>query len=68
MAHHHKIYFLWRPTLSDVNDELVLELAVTAGCEYIVTHNVSDFKGVDRFGIQAITPREFLQIIREVKE
>lgn len=68
MAHHHKIYFLWRPTLSDVNDELVPELAVTARCEYIVTHNVSDFKGIDRFGIQAITPREFLQIIREVRE
>lgn len=68
MAHHHKIYFLWRPTLSDVNDELILELAVTAQCEYIVTHNISDFKGIDKFGIQAITPREFLQIIREVKE
>lgn len=68
MAHHHKIYFLWRPTLPDVNDELVLELAVTARCEYIVTHNISDFKGVDKFGIQAMTPREFLQIIREVKE
>lgn len=68
MAHHHKIYFLWRPTLSDVNDELILELAVTARCQYIVTHNFSDFKGIDKFGIQAITPREFLQIIREVKE
>ena len=68
MAHHHKIYFLWRPTLSDVNDELILELAVTAQCEYIVTHNTSDFKGIDKFGVQAITPREFLQIIREVKE
>ncbi len=68
MAHHHKIYFLWRPTLSDVNDELVLELAVTAGCEYIVTHNISDFKNISAFGIQAITPKEFLQVIREVKE
>ena len=67
MAHHHKIYFLWRPTLSDVGDELVLELAVTARCEYIVTHNISDFKNLDKFGIQAITPREFLQVIREVK-
>ncbi len=46
----------------------VLELAVTARCEYIVTHNISDFKGVDKFGIQAITPKEFLQMIREVKE
>jgi len=68
MAQHHKIYFLWRPTLSDVGDELVLELAVTAGCEYIVTHNVSDFKNIGNFGIQAITPKEFLQVIREVKK
>jgi predicted nucleic acid-binding protein len=68
MAHHHKIYFLWRPTLSDVYDELVLELAVTAGYEYIVTHNTSDFKGIDKFGVRAITPKEFLQIIREMKE
>ncbi|MGB9672819.1 MAG: putative toxin-antitoxin system toxin component, PIN family [Anaerolineales bacterium] len=68
MAHHHNIYFLWRPTLSDANDELILELAVIATCQYIVTHNVSDFKGIDRFGIQAITPKEFLQVICEVKE
>jgi len=68
MAHHHKIYFLWRPTLSDANDELVLELAVTARCKYIVTYNISYFKGIDKFGIQAITSRDFLQIIREVKE
>ena len=67
MAHHHKIYFLWRPTLFDVGDELVLELAVTAGCEYIVTHNIRDFKNLDKFGIKAITPKEFLQVIREVK-
>ncbi len=66
MAHHHKIYFLWRPVLSDANDELLLELAVTARCEYIVTHNVSDFKGIERFGVQAITPREFLRVLHEV--
>jgi len=68
MAQHHKIYFLWRPFLSDTNDELVLELAVSAKCEYIVTHNISDFRGSEKFGIQAITPKEFLQIIREVKQ
>ena len=66
MAHHHKIYFLWRPFLTDVNDELVLELAVSANCEYILTHNISDFKGSEKFGIRAITPKEFLQVIREV--
>jgi len=66
LAQHHEIYFLWRPFLSDANDELILELAVSAQCDYIVTHNLSDFKGIDKFGIKAITPREFLQIIGEV--
>ena len=66
MAHHHQIYFLWRPFLTDVNDDLVLELAISANCEYILTHNVRDFKGSERFGIRAIPPKEFLQIIREV--
>lgn len=68
LAKHHQIYFLWRPSLSDVNDELLLELAVSAQCEYIVTHNVRDFKGSERFGVKAVTPKEFLQIIDEVKK
>ena len=68
MAHHHKIYFIWRPFLTDPNDELVLELAVSAQCEYIVTHNIKDFRGTEKFSIRAITPKEFLQIICEVKE
>ena len=66
MAHHHKIYFVWRPSLRDANDELFLELAISASCEYIVTHNIKDFKGTEKFGIKAITPKEFLQIISEV--
>ena len=66
LAQHHEIYFLWRPLLSDANDELILELAVSAQCDYIVTHNLADFKGIEEFGVEAITPREFLQIIGEV--
>jgi putative PIN family toxin of toxin-antitoxin system len=66
LAQHHEIYFLWRPFLPDANDKLILELAVSAQCDYIVTHNISDFKGVEKFGVKAITPREFLQIIGEV--
>lgn len=65
-AHHHEIHFLWRPFLSDPNDELILELAVASQSGYIVTHNISDFKGVEEFGVQAITPRDFLKIIDEV--
>lgn len=66
LAHHHEIFFLWRPTLSDANDELILELAVSARCDYIVTHNLTDFKGVDKFGIKVVTPGMFLTIIDEV--
>jgi putative PIN family toxin of toxin-antitoxin system len=66
LAHHHKIYFTWRPSLPDANDELLLELAVSARCEYIVTHNTSDFKGCEQWSIHAITPKEFLQLVSEV--
>lgn len=54
--------------MPDADDEMLLELAVSAKCEYIVTHNIKDFKGTDKFGIKAIAPRAFLQIIGEVKE
>lgn len=66
LAKHHEIYFLWRPSLPDANDELILELAVSARCEYIVTHNIADFAGVEKFGIEAVTPGAFLKIIGEV--
>jgi len=56
-----KVHFLWRPYLRDPKDDMVLEAAVTGQCEYIVTFNLKDFKGVDKFGIAAITPADFLR-------
>lgn len=58
------IHFLWRPFLTDPDDDLVLELAFAAGCRYIVTHNVKDFHGSEQLGIDAIAPRDFLRMIR----
>jgi putative PIN family toxin of toxin-antitoxin system len=63
VANHRQIYYLWRPFLSDPDDDMVLELAVTAECDFIVTFNVSDFQGVEQFGIGAVTPHEFLRKI-----
>ncbi len=60
VAQRHNIHFLWRPILNDPRDELVLELAVSAECQFIVTHNISDFQGSEQFGVSAITPKEFL--------
>ena len=54
------IHFLWRPTLTDPRDEFILELAVAAGCDAIVTHNVRDFGGATRFAVSIITPGAFL--------
>jgi len=56
-----KVHFLWRPFLRDSNDDMVLEAAVSGGCEYIVTFNTFDFKGIEKFGMAAITPGEFLE-------
>jgi putative PIN family toxin of toxin-antitoxin system len=60
IGEHHDIFFLWRPHLRDPKDDMLLELAVSAGCEQIVTYNERDFVGADQFGIKTITPRVFL--------
>ena len=57
------IHFLWRPQLRDPKDELVLELAANAGCQYIVTFNTRDFVGSEKFGVQTITPAQFLTLL-----
>ena len=63
VAHLQELHFLWRPVLRDPQDDHVLELAAEAGCEIVVTHNVRDFAGSERFGVIAITPGEFLRRI-----
>jgi putative PIN family toxin of toxin-antitoxin system len=66
VANRKKVYYLWRPFLSDPKDDMVLELAVSAGCSIIVTYNKDDFEGVERFGIRVMTPRDFLSEIGEL--
>ncbi|XPM59887.1 MAG: putative toxin-antitoxin system toxin component, PIN family [Leptolyngbya sp. IPPAS B-1204] len=63
VATHHQIFFLWRPYLPDPKDDMVLELAVKAGCDSVVTYNIRDFVGIERLGIKAITPVQFLEPI-----
>lgn len=63
----HEIWYLWRPFLQDAGDEFVAEVAVTAQAEAIVTQNVRDFKGMEKFGIKVLTPKELLQRIGEAK-
>lgn len=67
VADPHEIFFLWRPILKDPGDDMVLELAVAAGCDAIITFNTADFLGTERFGIRVISPRQLLQDIGEIK-
>jgi predicted nucleic acid-binding protein len=42
---------------------MVLELAVAAGCRFIVTFNTRDFGSARSFSLRVLTPREFLKTI-----
>jgi predicted nucleic acid-binding protein len=64
-CHLQEIHFLWRPFLPDADDDMVLELALAAGCQHIITHNVKDFAGSEQLGVTPIAPRDFLNLIRK---
>jgi len=65
-SEHIQIHFLWRPFLKDSDDDMLLELAVAAEADYIVTYNIDDFQGIQKFKVEAIRPQQFLQIIGEL--
>jgi predicted nucleic acid-binding protein len=60
---HQQVHFLWRPFLKDPSDDMVLELAVAAGADRIVTFNQADFKGTEKFGVRAVKPQEILKLL-----
>jgi putative PIN family toxin of toxin-antitoxin system len=64
---HQEIFYLWRPFLRDPKDDLVLEVAVAASCDAIITHNLRDFVGAEQFGFRVMSPAEFVGQIREAK-
>jgi len=54
-----KLAFLWRPTLPDVDDDMLLEAAVNGRADGIVTFNRRDFGPVaEQFGIAVLSPGE----------
>lgn len=64
IAHHQDIHYLWCPVLRDPNDDMVLECALASGSRLIVTHNLSDFRRAESFGVQAVTPAQFLDALK----
>lgn len=64
LSEHPKIYFLWRPFLSDPKDDHILELAVASGANAIVTYNIRNFQNIGEFGIRAIKPQTLLEELK----
>ena len=57
-----QLVFLWRPQLRDAADEMVVETAVNASADCLVTHYVSDFRAIEgRFRFEVVTPNDFLR-------
>lgn len=65
IASHHQIYYLWRPILKDVKDDMVLELAVKANA-MIITHNKKDFLPANQFNLPVLQVNEFLHLLGEI--
>ena len=57
-----KVYYLWRPNLSDEADNHLIELAIAGSAEMIVTNNIKDFQNCElRFPqLPIVTPSQFI--------
>lgn len=64
IAHLQDVFYLWRPFLRDPDDDMVLECAVASGSQYLVTHNIRDFRRIGELGVAPITPASFLALLR----
>jgi putative PIN family toxin of toxin-antitoxin system len=62
-ARQQRVFYLWRPCLPDPDDDMVLELAVAASAQAIITYNVRDFRGAERFNVAVWRPVELLRIV-----
>jgi predicted nucleic acid-binding protein len=52
-----RLAFLWRPSLRDADDDMVLEVAVNGQADAIVTFNRRHFRpATERFGIEILSP------------
>lgn len=60
-----RTYFSYRPSVRDPDDEMVLETAINAQADAIVTFNHRDFGGGPaRFGVECWSPSQALEILR----
>jgi putative PIN family toxin of toxin-antitoxin system len=67
IANRRPIFYLWRPAALDPDDDFLIDLAVESQADFIITYNKRDLRAAEDFGIQLVTPKEFLQIVGEIE-
>jgi putative PIN family toxin of toxin-antitoxin system len=56
------VHYRWRPQLRDAADEMVLEAAVNANADALLTFNLRHFQSAaERFGLRVTRPGDFLR-------
>jgi hypothetical protein len=60
LAQQSETYYLWRPNLTDEQDNFIIEAAVATG-GIIITKNIADFRRgeLDFPGLVILTPQQF---------
>jgi len=53
----------FRPISNDPDDDCMMELALTADVQVLVTHNKAHFRDLPARGIEVLTPAEFLRFL-----
>lgn len=61
-----RIYYLWRPNLSDEGDNHILELAVAGQADFVVTRNIKDFNRAQLLfpSVQICLPETLLEELK----
>ena len=65
--HFHQIQLLPGRRFSSIAALRFWRMAVAANSPYIVTYNLADFRGTERWGVAAVRPSDFLQLIEKEK-
>ncbi len=61
-----RLFYLWRPILSDPRDDMVMETAVNGQADLLVTFNLRHFKEPARtFALQVLRPADALCRLEE---
>lgn len=66
IANKHSIFYLWRPTARDPDDDFLIDLAIKSRANFIITYNKRDLQQAKKLGIQLLSAKEFLQKMGEI--